>query len=98
MTEQAPTLKGSLRRAATAILSPPRTALAVALGYTDAADFLANWDSEAPGVLVWQREAAYALVFVNNDGSLGAHNSVYARELLDNALAHVNAMTPLAKY
>ena len=32
MTEQAPTLKGSLRRAATAILSPPRTALAVALG------------------------------------------------------------------
>jgi hypothetical protein len=70
--------------------------LAQALGYTDLADFLANWDSQDPSVLVWQREAAYALVFVNNDGSLGVHNPKYTRDLLQNAIDHVNAQVPLA--
>ena len=64
--------------------------LAVLFGYVDAAEFLGEegWDSEADGVEPWQREAAYALVFVSNDGSLGVHNPDYALDLLDYAIDH----------
>lgn len=65
--------------------------LAEALGYTDAADFLENWDSQADGVEVWEREAAYALVFVNNDGSMGVHNPSYTLDLLENAIDYANS-------
>jgi hypothetical protein len=72
--------------------------LAQALGYTSLQDFLDNWDSQAAGVLVWQREAAYALVFVNNDGSHGVHNPAYANALLDNAIDHVASQMPMASH
>lgn len=65
--------------------------LAVALGYLDRDDFLTNWDSQAEGVQAWEREAAYALVFVENDGSYGVHNPFYSEALLQNAIDHVNA-------
>ena len=48
-------------------------------------------DSQAAGVEVWEREAAYALLFVAYDGSVGIHNPDYARDLLDNAIDHVDA-------
>ncbi|NIO64794.1 MAG: hypothetical protein GTO28_04525 [Gammaproteobacteria bacterium] len=38
----------------------------------------------------WQREVAYAAIFVINDGSLGVHNPEYANSLLDNAIAYAN--------
>lgn len=63
--------------------------LAGLLGFASAAAFLdeeSGWDSQAPGVQVWQREAAYALVFVNSDGSRGVHNAEYVMDLLDNAI------------
>ncbi|MGD8700052.1 MAG: multiheme c-type cytochrome [Gemmatimonadales bacterium] len=65
--------------------------LAGLFGYIDWADLDANWDSEADGVLVWEREAIYAGYFVFNDGSLGIHNPTYALSLLDNAIAYANA-------
>ncbi len=65
--------------------------LAEALGYADVEAFLAGFDSEAEGVEVWEREAAYALVFVSYDGSVGIHNPDYARDLLRNAIDHVGA-------
>ncbi len=68
--------------------------LAVLLGFADAAAFLdadTGFDSEGEGVLRWKREAAYALVFVNNDGSHGVHNPTYAESLLDNAIAYAGA-------
>jgi hypothetical protein len=66
--------------------------LAVLHGYTDFADLEANWDSEAPGVLVWEREAIYAAFFIFDDGSLGLHNPTYANSLLDNAIAYTILM------
>ncbi len=68
--------------------------LAQALGYDDAEAFLdedTGWDSQAVDVEVWEREAAYALVFVNNDGSKGVHNPDYALDLLNNAINYANA-------
>jgi formate-dependent nitrite reductase cytochrome c552 subunit len=62
--------------------------LAVLFGYTDFVDMEENWDSEAEGVLPWQREAAYAAFFIVGDGSLGAHNPAYANDLIDNAIAY----------
>ncbi len=47
-----------------------------------------GWDNRGAGVTVWQREAAYALYFLNADGSKGAHNPEYAKSLLENAIAH----------
>lgn len=61
--------------------------LAVALGFIDADDMAANFDSEGVGVQVWEREAAYAFFFVLNDGSYGVHNTDYTEDLLNNAIA-----------
>lgn len=66
--------------------------LAVLHGYIDFADLEANWDSEAPGVLVWEREALYAAFFIYDDGSTGLHNPTYANSLLDNAIAYTILM------
>ncbi|MCB2211211.1 ammonia-forming cytochrome c nitrite reductase subunit c552 [bacterium] len=63
--------------------------LAAALGYTDYMDFEANFDSQADGVTVPEREAAYALVFVISDGSHGIHNPSYSMDLLQNAIDHL---------
>ncbi len=65
--------------------------LAVLHGFTNFADLEANWDSEAAGVQVWEREAIYAAFFVYDDGSLGVHNPAYANSLLDNAIAYTLA-------
>jgi len=66
--------------------------LAVLFGYTDFLDMEENWDSEAAGVTVWQREAAYAAFFLYDDGSLGLHNPKYANSLLDNAIAYADSI------
>ncbi len=71
--------------------------LAVLLGYTDAADFFANFDSQADGVTVQEREAAYALVFVDADGSYGTHNPDYAVDLLDNAIDYLTPVKGAGK-
>lgn len=63
--------------------------LAVAMGYADAADMEANFDSQAAGVESWEREAAYAFFFVLNDGSYGVHNTDYAEDLLNNAIDYL---------
>ncbi len=70
--------------------------VAVLLGYADAADLAANIasDSQDPTMPTWQREVAYAAVFVMNDGSLGVHNPEYANSLLDNAIAYANTLIP----
>jgi len=67
--------------------------LAVALGYTDAADLLATFDDDNTdeNFAVWKREAAYALYFVAHDGSLGVHNPNYSEDLLQNAIDYVNS-------
>lgn len=68
--------------------------LAEALGYAGVEAFLdgdTGFDSQAAGVEVWEREAAYALVFVAYDGSVGIHNPDYARDLLRNAIDHIDA-------
>ncbi len=64
--------------------------LAVSLGFTDADDMAANFDSQAEGVQTWEREAAYAFFFVLNDGSYGVHNADYAESLLNNAIAYAD--------
>lgn len=38
-----------------------------------------------------EREAAYAWFFVNNEGSMGVHNYTYAKSILENAIAYLNA-------
>ncbi len=70
--------------------------IAVILGYTDAADFAANFGSAsvAPTMPTWQREVAYAAIFVINDGSLGVHNPEYANSLLTNAIAYAGTFVP----
>ncbi|MBD3335518.1 MAG: hypothetical protein GF355_08375 [Candidatus Eisenbacteria bacterium] len=65
--------------------------IAELFGYTDAADFYENWDSEADGVEPWEREVAYAFFFVYNDGSMGVHNPEYAFSLLENAIDYYNS-------
>ena len=67
--------------------------LAAALGYVTTTDFLENFDSQATGVRIWEREAAYALFFVYNDGSKGVHNPVYALTLLQNAIDYIGENT-----
>lgn len=62
--------------------------LAGLLGYTDWADFDANWDDDNASLETWQREAGYAGSFVANDGSKGVHNPNYANSLLDNAIQY----------
>jgi hypothetical protein len=71
--------------------------LAVLLGFTDADDFEANFDSQAAGVQVWQREAGYTLMFLWEDRSLGVHNPTYARSLLNNAIEYATEMGGLAR-
>ncbi len=66
--------------------------LAVLLGYTDTADFDANFNSQADGVTVAERQAAYALVFVMSDGSYGVHNPHYTMDLLDNAIDYLTLL------
>ncbi|MBC8425324.1 ammonia-forming cytochrome c nitrite reductase subunit c552 [bacterium] len=66
--------------------------LAVLFGYADWVEMEDTWDSEAMGVEVWQREAAYAAFFVYDDASHGAHNPDYAMDLLQNAIDHYTAM------
>ncbi len=61
-------------------------ALAVKLGFTDAADFSDNYDAGATDQTDVTRGAAYALKFVQNDGSHGVHNPDYAYDLLQNAI------------
>ncbi|MFH1844415.1 MAG: ammonia-forming cytochrome c nitrite reductase subunit c552 [bacterium] len=73
--------------------------LAVLLGFANLAAFLDHdigFDSQADGVEVWEREAAYALVFSNNDGSRGVHNPEYIIDLLDNAISYAQEKTRLA--
>jgi len=67
--------------------------LAQALGYADAADMEANWDTDnvADDFPTWKREAGYAFYFVFDDGSYGVHNPNYATALLDNAIAYAQA-------
>ncbi|MFH0882350.1 MAG: ammonia-forming cytochrome c nitrite reductase subunit c552 [bacterium] len=60
--------------------------LAVALGFTDLADFEANYSAVAAGQDSVSRCAAYDLEFVINDGSHGVHNPDYAYDLLQNAI------------
>ncbi|MBS1261940.1 MAG: hypothetical protein MAG453_01277 [Calditrichaeota bacterium] len=64
--------------------------LAVLLGYTNWEDYETYFDSQAGDVTVEQREAAYALQFVINDGSMGLHNWEYSRTLLQNAIDYMN--------
>ncbi|MFC1573368.1 ammonia-forming cytochrome c nitrite reductase subunit c552, partial [Candidatus Eisenbacteria bacterium] len=67
--------------------------LAAALGYADVEAFLdedTGFDSQGNGVEVWEREAAYALIFVAYDGSVEVHNPDYVRDLLNNAIDHVD--------
>ena len=48
-------------------------------------------DANTPTVLFytdWQRECAYAMYFVEDDGSHGVHNSAYSSSLLENAAAY----------
>jgi formate-dependent nitrite reductase cytochrome c552 subunit len=68
--------------------------LAALFGYVDWHDLETNWDSEAAGVLVWEREAIYAGFFVYEDGSMGIHNPTYALSLLGNAIAYARANQP----
>lgn len=65
--------------------------LAQRFGYADVEAFMADLDTANPGWEVWQREAAYALVFVYNDGSKGVHNRDYATDLLQNAIDYYDA-------
>ena len=70
--------------------------LATRFGFADAAAMLdedTGWDAvnEAVTWEPWQREAAYALFFVANDGSHGVHNPAYAIDLLQNAMDHYDA-------
>lgn len=46
----------------------------------------------ATGSTVEQRMAGYAYAFVNDDGSMGAHNPYYARSLLNNAIDFMTTM------
>jgi hypothetical protein len=49
---------------------------------------------EAMDTLSWsrkQREAGYAYLFVESDGSKGVHNYPYAKSLLENAITYLNA-------
>ncbi|HOX24150.1 MAG TPA: multiheme c-type cytochrome [Candidatus Krumholzibacteria bacterium] len=64
--------------------------LSVLFGYADHEGFLAGLDEDNLTWERWQREAAYALIFVYNDGSMGVHNPVYAKDLLENAIAYYN--------
>jgi hypothetical protein len=66
-------------------------ALAGRFGYPDTEAFMAAVDDENANWERWQREAAYALVFVYNDGSLGVHNRDYAESLLNNAIDYYDA-------
>ena len=53
---------------------------------------LAVWtlfEDDNAGWTVAQREAFYGAVFVAESGSLGVHNSSYARSLLDNAITYL---------
>jgi len=70
--------------------------LAGRFGYADHAAFMDAVDDDNAGWTVWQREAAYALVFVYNDGSRGVHNPVYAKSLLNNAIDYYDANSGLA--
>jgi formate-dependent nitrite reductase cytochrome c552 subunit len=70
--------------------------LATRFGFADAEAMLnedTGWDSvnEEPTWEPWQREAAYALFFVANDGSHGVHNPAYAIDLLQNAMDSYDA-------
>jgi len=73
--------------------------IASLLGYADTEAFFqegTGWDSRAPGVQVWQREVAYAMVFVHADGSRGVHNPEYVIDLLDNAIDYAERNLGLA--
>jgi formate-dependent nitrite reductase cytochrome c552 subunit len=70
--------------------------LATRFGFADAAAMLnedTGWDAvnEEPTWQPWQREAAYALFFVANDGSHGVHNPAYTIDLLQNAMDSYDA-------
>jgi hypothetical protein len=68
--------------------------LAGLFGYADYEAFAdhdnGGWDSQTDGVTPEERMAAYALVFVINDGSHGVHNSAYSHDLLQNAIDFMN--------
>jgi len=71
--------------------------LAVLLGYTDSDDFLTNWNADNKAAPLWERQAAYGLVFVANDGSMGVHNLTYSTSLLENSIAFATANQALAR-
>ena len=72
-------------------------AAAMQLGYTTWDEMHTAWDAADPhgsssiATAVWQREAAYALYFVYDDGSMGVHNPNYSWELVQKALTHAQA-------
>ncbi|MEZ4387075.1 MAG: ammonia-forming cytochrome c nitrite reductase subunit c552 [Candidatus Krumholzibacteriia bacterium] len=69
-------------------------ALAQRFGFADLAAFedeTTGWDSTAEGVEPWQRESAYAIYWVVNDGSYGVHNPNYIEAVLDNAIDYYDA-------
>jgi hypothetical protein len=68
--------------------------LATRFGYADYHEMEENWDSQADGVEVWEREAAYAMFFLIGDGSLGVHNPSYAEKLMTEAIAYYDQNTP----
>jgi hypothetical protein len=72
-------------------------AAALGLGYTTADELFTAWGSADPhgsisiATEMWQREAAYAVYFVDSDGSMGVHNPSYVLALLTNARDHAIA-------
>jgi hypothetical protein len=68
--------------------------VAVLLGYADWATLYLVFEDDNAGWTVAQREAFYGAVFVAESGSLGVHNSSYARSLLDNAITYLTPATP----
>jgi len=65
--------------------------VAVLMDYADWATLELTLDDDNPSWTVAQRKAVYGAVFVFNSGSFGVHNPNYARSLLDNAIAHLEA-------
>lgn len=80
-----------------------QVAAALGLGYTTAQELFDAWGAASPhgsisiATQVWQREAAWALYWVLEDGTYGVHNPAYTTALLTNALAHANANNGGAK-
>jgi Outer membrane cytochrome MtrC/MtrF-like, domains II/IV/Cytochrome c554 and c-prime len=91
LTEGDFTFEGTLGGQPATIALMNALATAIDATYTDHEVWEENWDSTDDDVTVAQREAAYTLYFVINDGSHGVHNINYAQSLLQNAIDHLAA-------